>query len=105
LELSDTAGLGCRDPGIQVPGTALSQHPAEVADQLINGAQHWAALQDLCEIGLFGLSAGAPAPGSWMSGVGGGYQAGFVGEDDELGAVAGVEFHHGAADVGLGRGR
>jgi hypothetical protein len=29
-----------------------------------------------------------------------GDQAGLVSEDDELGAVAGVEFGHGAADVG-----
>jgi hypothetical protein len=30
-----------------------------------------------------------------------GHQAGFVGEDDELGAVAGVEFGHGSVDVGF----
>src|SRR5919107_791801 len=37
-----------------------------------------------------------------MSGVAWGDQAGFVGEDDELGAVAGVELGHGPVDVGLG---
>src|SRR5690606_2443296 len=30
------------------------------------------------------------------------YQAGLVGQDDQLGAVAGAQFHHGPADVGLG---
>src|ERR687892_1243828 len=36
-----------------------------------------------------------------MSGVAWGYQAGFVGEDHELGAVAGVELSHGPVDVGF----
>jgi hypothetical protein len=34
-------------------------------------------------------------------GDGGGDEAGFVGEDDELGAVAGLEFGHGPTDVGF----
>ena len=34
----------------------------------------------------------------------GGDEAGFVGDDDELGSVSGVEFHHGPVDVGLGGG-
>ena len=33
-----------------------------------------------------------------------GDEAGLVGEDDELGAVAGAELDHGPADVGLGGG-
>ena len=34
----------------------------------------------------------------------GGDEAGLVGDDDELGAISGIEFHHGAVDVGLGGG-
>jgi hypothetical protein len=30
------------------------------------------------------------------------HQAGLVGDDDELGAVTGTEFHHGPVDMGLG---
>ncbi len=42
-----------------------------------------------------------PAPGPWMSGVAWGHQAGFVGEDHELGAVTGMELGHGPVDMGF----
>jgi hypothetical protein len=34
----------------------------------------------------------------------GGDEAGFVGDDDELGPVSGAEFHHGPVYMGLGGG-
>ncbi|MCE7012068.1 hypothetical protein LWC34_56050 [Kibdelosporangium philippinense] len=42
---------------IQVLAAALAQHPTEVADQLINGAQHGTPLQHPGEIRLVGLGA------------------------------------------------
>jgi hypothetical protein len=41
---------------------------------------------------------------SWP-GRAGADEAGLVGDDDELGAVAGVQFHHGPLDVGAYRVR
>src|SRR5258708_6807231 len=70
-----------------------------MSSSLVYGPHAWAV-----SIGVTPRSTDADEQTDLLASMGRAEQAGLVGGDDELGAVARIEFHEQAADVGLGGG-
>src|ERR1022692_3999892 len=81
---------------VEVPSSLAATSSASSFRSIIGGAMTGAGTGSQDPPGQAGLAS------VWFAA--GGDEAGFVGDDGELGSVSGVEFHHGPVDVCLGGG-